>query len=41
MKRNILRLVVERIEFVEVQLTIKHVALTSDVRLRPGGLAFW
>jgi hypothetical protein len=37
-KQNILRLVVERIEFVEVQITIKQVDLISDVRLRHGGL---
>jgi len=40
-KQNILSLVVERIEFVEVQITIKHVTLISDVRLRQGGLARW
>jgi hypothetical protein len=30
-KQNILRLAVERIEFVEIQITIKHVILISDV----------
>jgi hypothetical protein len=34
MKQNILRLMVERIEFVEVQITIKHVISISDLRLR-------
>jgi hypothetical protein len=33
-KQNILRLVVERIEFVEAQITIKHMISISDVRLR-------
>jgi hypothetical protein len=33
-KQKILRLVVERVEFVEDQITIKHVIPVSDVRLR-------
>jgi hypothetical protein len=33
-KQKILRLVVEQIEFVEDQITIKHVIPVSDVRLR-------
>ena len=33
-KRKILRLVVERVEFVEDQITIKHVIPISDVRLQ-------
>ena len=33
-KQEILRLVVERVEFVEDQITIKHVIPVSDVRLR-------
>jgi hypothetical protein len=33
-KQKILRLVVERVEFVEDQITIKHVIPISDVRLR-------
>jgi len=33
-KQNILRLSVGRIEFVEVQITIKHVISISDLRLR-------
>jgi hypothetical protein len=33
-KQKILRLVVERVEFVEDQITIKHVIPISDVRLQ-------
>jgi chromosome segregation ATPase len=33
-KQKILRLVVDRVEFVEGQITIKHVIPVSDVRLR-------
>ena len=33
-KQKILRLVVERVEFVEDQITIKHVIPVLDVRLR-------
>jgi hypothetical protein len=33
-KLNILRLAVKRIEFVEFQITIKHVILISEMRLR-------
>jgi hypothetical protein len=33
-KQKILRLVVERVEFVEDQITIKHVIPIADVRLQ-------